>query len=347
MNVQNISSSPVKPESSMDILADFVGAITNLQAEIAQFDIKDRERELAMGKAEEAQQQIAYQEQLKKIAAYEKAKEEAESEPAWKRALMGIATLGMSELGPLLEKGISQGLHDLGVHNGPLLKYLSKALTIVAIMAVMVLATAATGGAAGVGMAEEVGAGGAEAEEAAGGAAEAAEDGASQSALTPKVLSFGLAQGIQSTNLGTSIAQDANASSDWMIATLVLQTVGCLVMGGYGMTGEGSAFGGLSKLGANANRMVQLGKGIQALSMLAASGYSGYQVKRQFDEADALGKMGDVQKNLTMLSSIIDQFNQGLGRSNAVVTAALKQSPNAVASHLAEGYQMPQYLIQG
>ncbi len=163
---------------------------------------------------------------------------------------------------------------------------------------------------------------------------------------TKKVLAFGLSQGIMSTNLGTSIAQDTNASKGWMIATLVLQTVGCLIMGGAGMYGDGAAFSGLASGGATASRAMQVGKSLQALAMLGASGYGGYQVKRQFDEADDLHKLAGTQKNLTLLSGMVEQFGQSLTQSNAVVTAALKQSPNALADHLAEGYQMPQYLLQ-
>lgn len=367
MSIQNINSIPFSPsvgasqkqKSPEEVLADFVGAVAGLQMKVAQFSIADRERELEMGKAEEVQQEDALQKQLAQIAAYEKAKEEAESEPAWKRALMGIATLGMSELAPQLEKGISEGLHAMGVHNGPLLKYLSKALTILVIVALTVVATAATGGVAGAEMAEV------DADEAAGGAADAAEDGAAgagESSRAAKVLqalkdsttwktaAFGLSNGIGSTNLGVSIAQDAGASKGWMIATLVLQTVGCIVLGGVGLGvgvgSEGAAFSGAMSASATANKALQIGRALQALAMLGAAGYSGYQTKKMFDASDDLHDLGSTDKSLTLLSSMVEQFNQSLTQSNAVVTAALKQSPNALAEHLADGYQVQQYLLQ-
>jgi hypothetical protein len=78
---------------------------------------------------------------------------------------------------------------------------------------------------------------------------------------------------------------------------------------------------------------------------LATAGYSGYQAKKQLDTANDLGKLADTERDFSLLSFTRDQFTQGLQQSNAVLTAALKQSPNAVASQLAKGYRVPDYLV--
>jgi hypothetical protein len=352
--LKNLSSTeePKKTakESTEDMLAQFVGVVAGLQAKVAKFSIEDRDRELAMGQREEHLLAQEYQKAKAAYEAYEKAKAEADSKPAWERALIGVATLGMSELGPVLEQGFTSMLHDMGIHNGPLLTYLSKALTITTIVAIMVVATALTGGVADAAMAgsvsEDAAAGGAE--EAADASADAGADSSEQAGKTlvnGKVLSFGLAQGLQSTNLVTSIAKDAGANQWEMDMALGIQIATALVLGGYGITGEGAAFSGLANVGEGASRAIQFGKAVEGLCSLAAAGYGGYQAKKQMDVSHDLNDLAPTQKRETLLTFAQEQYNQGLKRSNAVVAAALRKSPNAVASELTKGYRVPDYLI--
>ncbi len=364
------SSSAQSPE---DALAAFVGALSEVQSKIAQHQQESAQQDLEVAKATEAAQAANLKKEQDQYNAYLKAKEEAESEPAWKRALMGIATLGMSELGPLIENGFTTMLLDCGVHHGPLLTYLSKALTIVAIAALVVAATVVTGGTATVAMAGS---------EAAGGAVEGAEAGMEmvdmsgqavdvsaqaadadeaavaeestseqtlgqriQASMTKKVLTFGVTNGIGSTNLATSIAKDAGANQNEMYAAMALQMAVVLAGGYYGMSGEGSAFGGLANLTGNANGVKLFGEGVQAGSSMAAGGYQAYQAKRALDAAEDLGDLGQSQADNTLLGFVTDQMNSAMTTANASMVAAIKQAnPYQVASQIT--FTVPAYLIE-